>query len=204
MRRLKKEDCTILTGRAAQVDLRSAAQVDAMAGGNPAAGDLPGRGPRRRHPRQRHPPGRIPLRQHDDRGECHRRCPQVSAWRSCCSSARPASIPDGAAAVEAGGTARRRAGADQSVVRRGQDRRHQARPGLSPPIRLRLHLRHADQSLRPRRQFRSRPRACHPGADRQIAPGKGQADALHGSTGAAAGPCASFSMWRMPPTAWCI
>ena len=46
------------------------------------------------------------------------------------------------------GAAHRAARADQPVVRDRQDRRHQARPGLSPPVRLRLHLGHADQPLR--------------------------------------------------------
>ena len=50
-------------------------------------------------------------------------------------------------------------GADQRVVCRRQDRRHQAVPGLSAAIRLRFHLGHADQPLRAGRQFR--PRVSH-------------------------------------------
>jgi hypothetical protein len=64
--------------------------------------------------------------------------------------------------------------ADQPVVRRRQDRRHQALPGLPPAIWLRLHFRHADQPLRPRRQFRPEDEPRHPRPD---APHRrGQAD----------------------------
>ena len=61
---------------------------------------------------------------------------------SCCSSARRCIYPQARAAADhRGRAADRPAGADQRVVRDRQDRRHQAVPGLSPPVRLRLHLR---------------------------------------------------------------
>ena len=50
----------------------------------------------------------------------------------------------------------RAAGADQRALCDCQDRRHQDGGGLSQPVRLRLHHRDADQSLRPRRQLSSR------------------------------------------------
>ena len=73
----------------------------------------------------------------------------------------PARLP---AADPRGIPAHRPARAHQRVVRPGQDRRHQAVPGLSPPARRRLHQRDADQPLRPRRQFRPRlqPRRARP------------------------------------------
>ena len=106
-----------------------------------------------RHSRQRHAPGRVPLRQPDDRGQRHR-C-RVEGWR------REAAVPRilvhlseaGAATDHRGRAAHRPARADQRVVRDRQDRRHQAVPGLSQAVRLRLHLGHADQPLRPGRQL---------------------------------------------------
>jgi nucleoside-diphosphate-sugar epimerase len=62
--------------------------------------------------------------------------------------------------------------ADQRVVRRRQDRRHQAGPGLSAAVRLRLHQRHADQPLRPGRQLRPAVQPRHPGPDAQGARGQ--------------------------------
>ena len=53
-----------------------------------------------------------------------------------------------AAAAEGGIPADRAAGADQPMVCRRQDRRHQDVPGLSPPVWLRLHQRHAHQHVR--------------------------------------------------------
>ena len=56
--------------------------------------------------------------------------------------------------MRGGGAADRPARADQRVVRDRQDRRHQAVPGLSPAVRLRLHLGDADESLRAGGQLR--------------------------------------------------
>ena len=70
---------------------------------------------------------------------------------SCCIYPKLAPQP-----ITRGCAADRAARADQRMVCDRQDRRDQARPGLSPAIWLRLHLGDADQSLRPRRQFRSR------------------------------------------------
>ncbi len=61
----------------------------------------------------------------------------------------------------------------QSMVCRRQDRRDQAVRRLSPAIWLRFHLGHADQSVWPERQFRSRILACDSGADRQDGAGQG-------------------------------
>ena len=69
-------------------------------------------------------------------------------------------LPEARAAADARGRAADRpARADQRVVRDRQDRRHQALPGLSPAVRLRLHLGHADQPLRAGRQLRPASRA---------------------------------------------
>jgi hypothetical protein len=56
----------------------------------------------------------------------------------------------------------RTTGADQSVVRGGQDRRDQAGRGLSSAVRRRFHLGNANQPLRAGRQLSSRaqPRSC--------------------------------------------
>ena len=62
--------------------------------------------------------------------------------------------PPGDPADHRGPAPHRAARADQRVVRDRQDRRHQALPGVPPPVRLRLHLRDADQPLRPERQLR--------------------------------------------------
>ena len=77
-----------------------------------------------------------------------------------------------AAADRRGRPADRPARADQRMVRHRQDRRHQAGAGLSPAARLRLHLGHADQSLRPRRQFRPADQPRPAGADPQGARGQ--------------------------------
>ena len=77
-----------------------------------------------------------------------------------------------AAADHRGRAADRPARADQRMVRDRQDRRHQAVPGLSPPARRRLHLRHADQPLRPGRQFRPEDQPRPAGADPQGARGE--------------------------------
>ena len=50
----------------------------------------------------------------------------------------------------------RRARADQRGVRDREDRRHQAVPGVPEAVRRRLHLRDADEPLRPERQLRPR------------------------------------------------
>ena len=77
-----------------------------------------------------------------------------------------------AAADRRGCAADRPARADQRVVRDRQDRRHQAVPGLSPAVRLRLHLGDADQPLRPRRQLRPGDEPRPAGADPQGARGE--------------------------------
>ena len=51
--------------------------------------------------------------------------------------------------------AHRSARTNQRALRDRQDRRHQVVPGLSPAVRLRLHLGDADEPLRPERQLRS-------------------------------------------------
>ena len=61
-----------------------------------------------------------------------------------------------AAADPGGGAADRSARAHQRVLRHRQDRRHQAVPGLPPPVRLQCHLADADQPVRSRRQLRPR------------------------------------------------
>ena len=156
VRRLAREECEILTVARQELDLRRPGGGRALARRRAAGGRGGRRRQGRRHPRQRHQSGRVPLRQPDDRGERDRGRPSRSGSRSCCSSARAASIPGLAPQPMReehllDGPAR----ADQPVVRRRQDRRPQAVPGLSPAVRVRLHQRHADQPLRPGRQLRS-------------------------------------------------
>ena len=69
------------------------------------------------------------------------------------------------AADHRGGPAHRAARAHQRGVRRRQDLRHQALPGLPRAVRLRLHLGHAHQPLRPERQLRPHRLARAAGAD---------------------------------------
>ena len=89
----------------------------------------------------------------------------------------------GAAADPRGRAAHRAARADQPVVCDRQDRRHQARPGLSPAVRLRLHLGHADQPLRAGRQFRPHAEPRRAGADGQGARRHARARAGHRGLG---------------------
>ncbi len=83
----------------------------------------------------------------------------------------------GAAADPRGAPADRPARADQRGLRDRQDRRHQALPGLPPPVRLRLHLGHADQPVRAGRQLRPRELARAAGADPQVPRGQGRGPA---------------------------
>ena len=95
------------------------------------------------------------------------------ASRSCCSSARPASIRKLAPQpITRGRAADRPARADQRVVRDRQDRRHQAVPGLPPAVRLRLHLGDADQPVRPGDNFDLETSHVVAGADPQGARGE--------------------------------
>ena len=150
VRRLQREGCEILTAPRESRRPAPARPGRALDGRGQAAGGVPRRGARRRHLRQRHAAGRVHLRQPDDpeqrrRGFATRRRREADASGLVLHLSAP-----GAAADPRGGAAHRAARADQPMVCGGQDRRHQARPGLSPAVWLRLHLRHADQSLRSR------------------------------------------------------
>ena len=94
--------------------------------------------------------------------------------------------------IDGGCAADRPAGADQRVVRHRQDRRHQAVPGLSPAAWLRLHLGHADQSLRAGRQFRPDLQPCGAGADAQDRRGQGERRRLASRSGASGTPQREF------------
>ena len=84
-------------------------------------------------------------------------CHLLRRRASCSTSAARASTRATATQpIAEDAAAHRPAGADQRVVRDRQDRRHQAVPGLPPPVRLRLHLGDADQPLRAERQLRPR------------------------------------------------
>ncbi len=88
----KAENCEILTvADRKRVDLTPAGSRSKLDGATPAAGDIPRGGEGRRHPRQRHPPAEF---LYDNlmiaANVIQRRAD--SASRSCCSSARPASI----------------------------------------------------------------------------------------------------------------
>ena len=62
----------------------------------------------------------------------------------------------------------RTAGAHQRAVRGGQDRRHPPVRDLSGPVRVQLHLGHAHQPLRPRRQLRPRAQPRAPRHDPEV------------------------------------
>ena len=76
------------------------------------------------------------------------------------------------AADPRGVPAERAARTDQRAVRDRQDRRHSAVSGLSPSVRLRLHLGDADQPVRARRQLRSDELTRAAGADPQVPRGR--------------------------------
>jgi GDPmannose 4,6-dehydratase len=72
VRRLASEGCEVLTSPAnRRPDLAGRPALACSAGGTTPARGVPGRGPGRRHPCQQQP-RRVPLRQPDDRGERHR------------------------------------------------------------------------------------------------------------------------------------
>ena len=74
--------------------------------------------------------------------------------------------------MQGGIPADRPVGADQPMVCRRQNCRHQTVPGLPPPIRLQFHQRHAHQPLRNQRHLRFAHFPCPAGADPQIPPGQ--------------------------------
>ena len=104
-----------------------------------------------------HAPGGVHLRQPDDPRHGRAREPTCIGVKrllylgSSCIYPRDCPQP-----ISEEVPAERPARADQRAVRDRQDRRHQAVPGVSPAVRLRLHLGDADQPLRPGRQLRSR------------------------------------------------
>ena len=132
---------------------------------------VPGRSPGRRHPGQRPPARGVPLRQSGDRVRGHRERPPRRGEEAPVPGVELHLSQGGSAADGGRGVAGRPPGADQRMVRGGQDRRHQALPGIPAPVRLQLHLAHALQPLRPRRQLRSRILPRDPGADAQDARG---------------------------------
>ena len=158
VRRLAREDCTILTAeRARRRSARARTQVERLGCSETRRRPFSWPPPRSAafSPTTRYPADFLYDNLMIEANVITRRL-RDAASRSCCFSAPPASIPNRAAADPRRRAADRPAGADQRMVRDRQDRRHQAVPGLSPPAWLRLHLGHADQSLRSRRQFRSR------------------------------------------------
>ncbi len=98
-----------------------------------------------------HPAGRVPLRQHDDPRHGRARGAPSTASRKLLYLGSSCIYPrDAPSRSREDAVAHRAAGADQRGLRDRQDRRHQALPGLPPPVRLQLHLGDADQPLRAR------------------------------------------------------
>ena len=158
---------TVLTADRAELDLREQAAVDAgWFAAERARRGLPRGGAGRRHPRQRHA---IPADFLYDNLAIETNVIDAAhalrAWRSCCSSARRASIRKTAPQpIARGRAADRPARADQRVVRGRQDRR---RSSCAQAYRRQYGCdfisRDADQPLRARRQLRSRqPAMCCP------------------------------------------
>ena len=166
----------------------------------PARVRLPRRRHRRRHPRQLHPAGGVHLRQHDDPRHRGARRPPVRRRRSCSTSAAPASTRAMPAADDGGAPPDRAARADERAVRDRQDRRHQALPGLPQAVRLRLHLRDADEPLRAQRQLRPRQLARAAGADPQVPRREARGAARGRRSGARARRGASSCTWTTSPT----
>ena len=188
VRRLAREDCEILDRAAREVDLRR-----------------PGRGRAWVEPTQARRRCSSPRRRSAASSPTTRCRPNSSTtiWRSrpmSSTALAPAGVEKllflGSSCIyprlapqpmTRGRAAHRAARADQRMVRGRQDRRHQAVPGLSPAIWLRFHLGHADQSLRPRRQFRPRKQPCAAGADPQALPrGEARPGARASTSGAPA------------------
>ena len=104
--------------------------------------------------RQQHLPGRLHLREPDDRRPTSSTPPTQRACSACSSSARAASIRALAAQpMREDALLTGTLEADQRALRDRQDRRHQAVRELQPPVRARLPQRDADQPVRPGRQL---------------------------------------------------
>ena len=156
VRRLAQEDVELLTAARSEVDLRDQAAVfgwfadkrpqavflaAAKVGGIVANNTLR---------------GEFHLRQPDHRGQRDPRRPRQWRGEADVSWLVLHLSQAGAAAAARGFRADGTAGADQRALCDRQDRRHQDGRGLSQPVRLRLHQRDADQSVRARRQLSSR------------------------------------------------
>ncbi len=138
-----------------------------MDAGGAAAGRVHGGRQGRRDCRQRQLSGGVPARQSPDRDQRHARRLRERR-REAALSRLVVHLSQACAAADRRECAPvRPPRADQRVVRDRQDRRHQAGPGLSPPIRVRFHCGDANQPLRARRQLRSRDEPCRPGAPPQ-------------------------------------
>ena len=171
VRRLAREDCELVTvDRATKLDLRRQAEVAGLdarrQGPTPlflAAAKVGG------ILANDSQPGRLPLRQSGDRDRTSSHAAaEIGVQKllflgSSCIYPRLAPQPITEDALLTGPLE-----PTNRMVRHRQDRRHQALPGLSAAARLRLHFGHADQSLRPRRQFRSRIRPRPAGADAAV------------------------------------
>ena len=200
VRRLAQEDVELLTIRARRGRSARPGRGQQMVRRQAPAGGVSGGGQGRRHRRQQHAARRIPLRQSGDRDQRDPRRP--------CQRDREADVPRlllhlsqaGAAAVARRFHADGTAGADQRALCDRQDRGDQDGRGLSQPVRLRLHQRDADQSVRPRRQLSSRiqPRRRRP--DPALPRGEGFGRAGTSWSGAPARRGGNSSMSTISPT----
>ena len=201
VRRLAGEGVELLTVGRREVDLRDQAAVTAWFAGETPAGGVSGGRQGRRHRRQQHAARRIHLRQSDDRNQRdprrasqRRREADVSRLVLHLSEARRP-------AVARGFDADRPPGADQRALCDRQDRRHQDGRGLSQPVRLRLHQRDADQSVRTGRQLSSRIQPRRRRTDPPVSRSQGRRRSRTWWCGAPARRGANSSMsttWRTP------
>ena len=157
-RRLASEDCTILTAERKNLDFTRQADVESWMAKNPAPGHVHRRRQGGRHTGQQHLPGRVHLFEPGHPEQPDPRGPQDGGGKT--------PIPRVLLHIpqvrqpphRRGGAADRPSGAHQRVVCHRQDRGHQDVPGLPQAVRLRFHLGHANQPVRPGRQLRPQER----------------------------------------------
>ena len=204
VKRLREGGFTnILTATRGQLDLRDQSEVSHWFKANRPEYVYPGGRDGRRDHGEQHAARRVHLRQHDDPRDGRPRRQGVRRHQAALPRLVVHLPPRGHPTDHRGPTPHRHVGTDERGVRDRQDLGHQALPGLPPAVRVRLHLRHADQPVRPERQLRPhlQPRAA--GADPQVPRRPRLGLARRSRSGAPARRCASSSTSTISPTPAC-